>query len=154
MQSSILAETAASLLPREERLRSLLERWAHAHPVPLDADMEPARGARETDPGGPALGPGEGDDGERGGACADPENGDLSSGRLDAFEDLVFARECARARRLESYGVTLRRLRAETAPETAPETAAGATEGAAAGDASSAPDAISGSARSLSRVTP
>ena len=128
MQSSILAETAASLLPREERLQSLLERWAHPHPVWLDADMEPARGELETDPGGPELGPGEGDDAERGGACADPENGDLSSGRLDAFEDLVFARECARARRLESYGVTLRRLRAETAPETA----AGATEGSAA----------------------
>lgn len=113
MQSSILAETAASLLPREERLRSLLERWDPEHPVWLDEDMEPAGGERETDPGGPALGPGEGDAGERGGAAADPENGDLSSGRLDAFEDLVFERERARARRLESYGVTLNRLSSE-----------------------------------------
>ena len=56
MQSSILAETAASLLPRQERLRSLLERWAHPHPVPLDADMEPARGEPETDPGAPRSG--------------------------------------------------------------------------------------------------
>ena len=113
MQTSILAETAASLLPREERLRSLLERWDPEHPVWLDEDMEPAGGERETDPGGPALGPGEGDAGERGGVAADPENGDLSSGRLDAFEDLVFERERARARRLESYGVTLNRLSSE-----------------------------------------
>ena len=143
MQSSILAETAASLLPRQERLRSLLERWAHPHPVPLDADMEPARGEPETDPGGPALGPGEGDDGERGGTCADPENGDLSSGRLDAFEDLVFARERARARRLESYGVTLDRLRAE------PEIAKIASGASGADDASPAAalDAASHAAR-------
>lgn len=143
MQSSILAETAASLLPRQERLRSLLERWAHPHPVPLDADMEPARGEPETDPGGPALGPGEGDGGERGGTCADPENGDLSSGRLDAFEDLVFARERARARRLESYGVTLDRLRAE------PEIAKIASGASGADDASPAAalDAASRAAR-------
>jgi hypothetical protein len=143
MQSSILAETAASLLPRQERLRSLLERWAHPHPVPLDADMEPARGEPETDPGGPALGPGEGDGGERGGACADPENGDLSSGRLDAFEDLVFARERARARRLESYGVTLDRLLAE------PEIANRASGAPGADDASPAAalDAASRAAR-------
>ena len=83
------------------------------------------------------------DGGERGGACADPENGDLSSGRLDAFEDLVFARERARARRLESYGVTLDRLLAE------PEIANRASGAPGADDASpvAALDAASRAAR-------
>ena len=120
MQNSILAEVAASLKPREERLRTLMERWCVESPVQVDPAMEPESGQEEVDPGGPFLGVGEGDANEFGGDLASPENGDLSASRLDSLEDLIFTREVSRLRRLKSYKVTCARLLTEKVIASAP----------------------------------